>query len=105
MRRRGRLVAAVAPRLLAVNGVGADSAGHVQHVRRRLRQQGQQDRVPALRLPPLQRLRRQPTTHRGQEPAPLRRQHRQVEGVRVHATPSSPGEVKVKLSGLLHAER
>jgi hypothetical protein len=55
----------------------------VQHVGRRLRQQGQQDRVAALRLAPLQRLVGRPAPHRGQEPAPLGRQHRQVHGVGV----------------------
>jgi hypothetical protein len=45
----------------------------------------QQDRVPAFRLAPLQRLPGQPAAHAGQEPTAFRRQHRQVHGVRVEA--------------------
>ena len=55
----------------------------IELVDRRLRHQRQQDRVPAL-LAPLQRLHRGPAAHRGQEPAPLARQHRQVQQVGVH---------------------
>ncbi|WP_433359126.1 hypothetical protein [Streptosporangium sp. CA-115845] len=54
----------------------------VEHVGRRLRQHRQQDRVPALRIAAFQRLRGQPPTDRGQEPAPLGRQRRQVQTVR-----------------------
>jgi hypothetical protein len=56
----------------------------IQYLGRRLRQQRQQDRVPALRLPPLQRLCRQATPDGGKEPAVLRRQYRQIQRVRVH---------------------
>jgi dienelactone hydrolase len=57
----------------------------VEHVDGRLRQQGEQDRVPVFRLAPLQRLPGQPPPDPGQEPAPLRRQHRRVHGVQCSA--------------------
>lgn len=50
----------------------------VEHLDRRLRQQGEQDRIPALRVTALERLPGQPAADRGQKPASLRRQHRQV---------------------------
>jgi len=57
----------------------------IEHVDRGLRQQRQQDRVTALPIAPRQRLRGQPAPDRGQEAAPLRRQHRQVQSVRAQA--------------------
>jgi hypothetical protein len=57
----------------------------VEHVGRRLRQQREQDRVAALRISPPQRLGGQPAADGGQEPAPLGREHRQVQGVRAQA--------------------
>lgn len=72
----------------------------VEHVDGRLRQQREQDRVPAFRLAPLQRLPGQPPPHPGQEPAPLRRQHRQVYGVRVE-----PAQVGQLLQLRLHRGR
>nr|WP_228802019.1 hypothetical protein [Nocardia farcinica] len=54
----------------------------VEDVGTGLSQHGQQDRVPALRIPALQRLRGQPAAHRGQEPPPLGREHRHIEAIR-----------------------
>ena len=53
----------------------------VEHVGCGLGQQREQDRVAALWLPPVKGLRGQPAPHRGQEAAPLGRQHRQIQGV------------------------
>ncbi|TWG12592.1 hypothetical protein FHX34_105459 [Actinoplanes teichomyceticus] len=72
----------------------------VQHVDRGLRQHRQQDRIPAFRLPPLQRLRRQPAPHTGQEPAPFRRQHRQIQRVLVQ-----PAQIGQLLQLRLHRGR
>ena len=55
----------------------------VQHVHGGLRGQGQQDRVPAVRVTAGQVLRGQPTAQPGEEPALLGRQNRQVKRVRV----------------------
>lgn len=52
--------------------------------------QGEHDRVPPLGLAALQRLRGQPPAHAGEEAAPLGRQHRQVQDVRVQ--PAQVGE-------------
>jgi hypothetical protein len=69
----------------------------VQHVDRGLRDQGQQDRVPAVIVAPRQVLRRQPPPQPGEEPAPLGRQHRRVQRVRVH-----PAQVAQLLQLALH---
>jgi hypothetical protein len=57
----------------------------VEHVDGRLRQQREQDRLPAFRVAPLQRLPGRSAAHAGREPARLCRQRRQVYGVRVEA--------------------
>jgi len=57
----------------------------VEHIGPRLRQHRKQDRVAALRIASFQRLRGQAAPDRGQEPAPLGGQHRQVQGVRAQA--------------------
>src|SRR6266700_6870498 len=72
----------------------------VQHVDRGLRNQGQQDRVPARGLAPRQVLRRQPAARPCQEPPPLRRQYRQVQRVRVQ-----PAQVSQLLQLALHRRR
>jgi hypothetical protein len=56
----------------------------VELIDRGLRHQGQQDRIPPLLLAPLKGLVGAAPPDRGQEPATLRRQHRQVQHVRVH---------------------
>ena len=72
----------------------------VQHVDRGLRDQGEQDRVLAVIVAPRQILRRQPSAHPGEEPAPPGRQHRQVQRVRVH-----PAQVGQLLQLGLHRRR
>ncbi len=57
----------------------------IQLVGRGLGHQRQQDGIPPLRIPAFQRLVGRPAAHRGQEPAPLGWQHRQIQPVRVHA--------------------
>ncbi|GES36219.1 hypothetical protein RAJCM14343_1470 [Rhodococcus aetherivorans] len=46
-----------------------------------LGQHREQDRIPALRIPTLQRLRTQAPAHRGQKPAPLGGQHRHIQPI------------------------
>ncbi|MFJ2032240.1 hypothetical protein [Streptosporangium sp. NPDC087985] len=55
----------------------------VQLIHPRLRHQRQQNRITAL-LATHQRLHRRPPPHRGQEPAPLPRQHRKIQLMSVH---------------------
>jgi hypothetical protein len=56
----------------------------VQHVNRRLGDQGQQHRVPAPVVAPREVLGREPAPNPGQEPPPLSGQHRQVDRMGVH---------------------
>jgi hypothetical protein len=72
----------------------------VQHVHGGLRGQGHQDRVPAVIVAAGQVLRRQPPAQARQEPAPLGRQDRQVQRVRVH-----PAQVRQLLQLALHRRR
>lgn len=67
------------------NGLVKQLHDLIEHIGRRLRQHRKQDRIAALRIAPFQRLRGQPAPDRGQEPAPLRGQPRQVQGVRAQA--------------------
>ena len=61
-----------------------EQADHlVQDIHRRLSQQRQQDRIAPLDCPANQRLRGRTATDPGQEPAPLRRDRRQVHRVGV----------------------
>ena len=68
----------------------------VEDIDGRLGQHRQQDRVAALRIATLEGLRGQPAPDRGQEPAPLRRQHRQIQ--RVGAQPAQ--ELQLRDLGL-----
>ncbi len=72
----------------------------VQHVHGGLRGQGQQDGVLAVSVTAGQVLRRQPAPQARQEPAPLGRQDRQVQRVRVH-----PAQVRQLLQLALHRRR